>query len=112
MTDQAMATVERVAQAAETMRGELRKVIVGQEDVVEQIIIALLARGHALLVGVPGLGKTLLVKSIARMFSLTFKRIQFTPDLMPADIFGTEVMEEDSATGHRAFRFLRGPVFA
>jgi MoxR-like ATPase len=74
--------------------------------------VTLLARGHCLLVGVPGLGKTLLVKSIARLFSLTFKRIQFTPDLMPADIFGTEVMEEDPATGQRAFRFIRGPVFA
>ena len=105
-------TVERIAEASERMLAELRKVFVGQEQVVEQIIVTLLARGHCLLVGVPGLGKTLLVKSIAKMFSLTFKRIQFTPDLMPADIFGTEVMEEDVSTGRRAFRFLRGPVFA
>ena len=104
--------VEKVGRASERMLAELRKVIIGQEDVVEQIIITLLGRGHCLLVGVPGLGKTLLVKSIARMFSLSFKRIQFTPDLMPADIFGTEVMEEDPGTGKRSFRFLQGPLFA
>jgi len=112
MTDQGNDAVKRIAAAAETMRHELRKVIVGQDDVIEQVIVTLLAKGHALLVGVPGLGKTLLVKSIARMFSLSFKRIQFTPDLMPADIFGTEVMEEDANSGRRTFRFIRGPVFA
>ena len=105
-------TVERVADASGKLFSELGKVIIGQQNVVEQIVITLMARGHCLLVGVPGLGKTLLVKSIARMFSLTFKRIQFTPDLMPADIFGTEVMEEDASTGKRDFRFIRGPVFA
>ncbi len=104
--------VARVREARERIMGELQKAIVGQDEVIEQIIVALLAGGHALLVGVPGLGKTLLVKSIARMFSLQFKRIQFTPDLMPADIFGAEVMEEDPATGRRSFRFLRGPIFA
>ncbi len=104
--------VSRVAEAAKRIRDELGKVIVGQDEVVGQIIVTLLARGHCLLVGVPGLGKTLLVKTLARMFSLSFKRIQFTPDLMPADIFGTEVMEEDAHSGQRAFRFLRGPVFA
>jgi len=104
--------VERVAQAHDRILNELGKAIVGQREVIEEIIVTLLARGHCLLVGVPGLGKTLLVKSIARMCSLTFKRIQFTPDLMPADIFGTEVMEEDPATGKRSFRFVRGPVFA
>ena len=105
-------TVARVADASEKMFAELGKVIIGQRDVVEQIIITLMARGHCLLVGVPGLGKTLLVKSIARMFSLSFKRIQFTPDLMPADISGTEVMEEDISTGRREFRFIHGPIFA
>ncbi len=110
--DQGREVVDRIGKASDKMLTELRKVIVGQQDVVEQIIITLLARGHCLLVGVPGLGKTLLVKSIARMFSLSFKRVQFTPDLMPADIFGTEVMEEDPATGKRNFRFIRGPVFA
>ena len=94
------------------LKAELAKVIVGQQDVIDQIIITLLAGGHALLTGVPGLGKTLLVKSVAQLFSLSFKRIQFTPDLMPADIFGTEVLQEDPATGNREFKFLKGPVFA
>jgi MoxR-like ATPase len=104
--------VRRVADAREKILAELGKVIVGQQDVIDQILVALLCSGHALLVGVPGLGKTLLVKSIARLFSLSFHRIQFTPDLMPADIFGTEVMEEDERTGKRSFRFIPGPVFA
>ena len=104
--------VARVAAARSTILSELQKAIIGQQETIEQIIVTLLTGGHCLLVGVPGLGKTLLVKSIARMFSLTFKRIQFTPDLMPADIFGTEVVEEDPATGRRNFRFVRGPVFA
>jgi MoxR-like ATPase len=112
MDEQGRDAIEQVASASGRMLAELGKVIVGQQPVIEQIVVTLLARGHALLVGVPGLGKTLLVKSIARMFSLQFKRIQFTPDLMPADIFGTEVMEEDTATGRRQFRFIRGPVFA
>jgi len=90
---------------------ELRKVLVGQEEVLDLMLICLLARGHCLLTGVPGLGKTLLVKTVASTLSLDFKRIQFTPDLMPADIFGTEVVEEDSATGKRHFRFIPGPVF-
>lgn len=104
--------VEKVRKARERAMTELRKNVVGQEEVIDQIVIALLARGHALLLGVPGLGKTLLVKSIAQLFSLSFKRIQFTPDLMPADIFGSEVVEEDPATGKRHFRFVKGPVFA
>jgi len=112
MEEQGREAVERIASASERMQAELGKTIVGQQAVIEQIVVTLLARGHALLVGVPGLGKTLLVKSIARLFSLQFKRIQFTPDLMPADISGTEVMEEDAATGRRQFRFIRGPVFA
>ena len=104
--------VEKVRQASEKMTAQMRRVFVGQEATIEQVTITLLARGHCLLVGVPGLGKTLLVKTIARMFTLSFKRIQFTPDLMPADIFGTDVMEEDMATGRRQFRFVRGPIFA
>ena len=108
MTD----TVEKVRLAREKIFTEIRKSVVGQDEVIEEIIIALLARGHALLMGVPGLGKTLLVKSIAQLFSLSFKRIQFTPDLMPADIFGTEVIEEDPATGKRNFRYVKGPIFA
>lgn len=104
--------IESVGAARRRILDEIHKVFVGQDEAIERIIVSLLAGGHVLLVGVPGLGKTLLVKSIARMFSLEFKRIQFTPDLMPADIFGTELVEEDPATGKRAFRFAKGPVFA
>ncbi|NOY82606.1 MAG: MoxR family ATPase [Kiritimatiellaeota bacterium] len=102
----------KVQEARAALDRELRKVFYGQDTVVEQIVLALLSGGHCLIVGVPGLGKTLLVKSIAQLFSLSFKRIQFTPDLMPADIFGAEVMEEDPGTGRRQFRFVQGPVFA
>ena len=94
------------------LRAELAKVIVGQEDVLDQMLICIFARGHAILEGVPGLAKTLMVSTIARSLSLDFARIQFTPDLMPSDITGTEVIQEDRATGQRAFRFLPGPVFA
>ena len=104
--------VEKVKNARQKMMGELEKAIIGQTDVLEQIAIALFSRGHVLLMGVPGLGKTLLVKSIAQIFSLSFKRIQFTPDLMPADIFGTEVIEEEPGTGKHTFKFMKGPVFA
>ncbi len=94
------------------IKSELAKVIVGQEDVVEEVLIAILTRSHALLVGVPGLAKTLLVSSLAQTLHLGFKRIQFTPDLMPSDITGTEVIYQDQATGAREFRFLKGPIFA
>ena len=104
--------VDKVKKAREKMVSELGKVIVGQNDVLEQIAIAMFSRGHVLLMGVPGLGKTLLVKTIAEIFSLSFKRIQFTPDLMPADIFGTEVIEEEPGTGKHTFKFVKGPVFA
>lgn len=104
--------LSNIQNARERISAELSKVIIGQETIIEQMIIGLMARGHALLTGVPGLGKTLLVKSIAETFSLSFKRIQFTPDLMPADILGTEVVEEDKATGKRLFRFVHGPIFA
>ncbi len=104
--------IEQIGDAYSRLLNEIHKAIVGQDEAIEQIIIALLAGGHALLIGVPGLGKTLLVKSIARILSLQFKRIQFTPDLMPADIFGTEIIEEDPATGRRSFRFAKGPIFA
>lgn len=96
----------------EELRSRLGTVVVGQEDVIEQLIITLLSGGHGLLTGVPGLGKTLLVKSLASLFSLSFKRIQFTPDLMPADIFGTEVLQVNPDNGMREFRFVQGPVFA
>ncbi len=104
--------VDKVRLARERVFEQIRKSIIGQDAVIEEIIIALLARGHCLLMGVPGLGKTLLVKSISRLFSLSFKRIQFTPDLMPADVVGTEVIEEDPATGKRHFRYVKGPIFA
>ncbi len=104
--------VERIAQVRQAILGELRKVIVGQSQVIEQLLIALLAKGHCLLIGVPGLAKTLLVSTLARVLDLTFKRIQFTPDLMPSDILGTDVLQEDPETGRRRFEFLPGPVFA
>jgi MoxR-like ATPase len=98
--------------AATRLRSEVAKRIVGQEQVVEEVLMAMLAGGHALLVGVPGLAKTLMIRSIAEAMRLEFRRIQFTPDLVPSDITGTEIMEEDTKTGHREFRFVRGPVFA
>ncbi|NMA43332.1 MAG: MoxR family ATPase [Oligosphaeraceae bacterium] len=103
--------VQAMAAMSTSLRSELSKVIVGQEEVIEQIIATIFAGGHALLTGLPGLGKTLLVKSIAKLMSLSFKRIQFTPDLMPADIFGTEVMQVDKQSGERSFRFIHGPLF-
>src|SRR6059058_6158806 len=107
-----MAAVEKLQRAYHDMRSELGKVIVGQEAVIEELLIALFCRGHALLVGVPGLAKTLLISTLARTLGLAFNRIQFTPDLMPSDITGTEVIEEDKTTGGRVLRFVRGPVFA
>ena len=104
--------VEALKHARERILTELRKVIVGQDEVVEQLLTALFANGHVLLVGVPGLAKTLLISSLARVLDLKFSRIQFTPDLMPSDITGTDVIEEDQATARRSFRFIQGPVFA
>ena len=101
-----------LAGAAARLRAEVGRRIVGQEQVIDEILMAMLARGHALLVGVPGLAKTLIIRSIADAMQLEFRRIQFTPDLVPSDITGTEVMEEDPGTGHRTFRFVRGPIFA
>ena len=96
----------------EALRREIGKVIIGQENVVEQLLIALLARGHCLLVGVPGLAKTLLIRTLAQVLDLKFSRIQFTPDLMPSDITGTEIIEERPSSGAKSFRFMQGPVFA
>ncbi len=104
--------VQRLHEAYEKITRELTKTIVGQQQVIEELLIAMFARGHCLLVGVPGLAKTLLIRSLASTLSLKFNRIQFTPDLMPSDITGTEVIQEDKATGERAFKFLEGPVFA
>ncbi|HXG47123.1 MAG TPA: MoxR family ATPase, partial [Methylomirabilota bacterium] len=104
--------VENLKTAAARIKTELAKVIVGQEAVVEEVLIAILTRSHALLVGVPGLAKTLLVSTLSQTLHLSFKRIQFTPDLMPSDITGTEVIYQDPGAGTREFRFLRGPIFA
>ena len=98
--------------AAVRLRDEVSRRIVGQREVLDEILMAVLAGGHALLVGVPGLAKTLMVRSVAESMRLDFRRIQFTPDLVPSDITGTELLEENAATGARSFRFVRGPVFA
>jgi len=103
--------VEKLGQARDAIVTELRKTIVGMEDVIDEMMIAIFARGHCLLVGVPGLAKTLLVSSLAETMSLGFKRIQFTPDLMPSDITGTELLQEDPETHQRRFMFQKGPVF-
>jgi MoxR-like ATPase len=104
--------IETLAGGRERILGEIRKVIVGQGHVVDEILVALFSGGHCLLVGVPGLAKTLLISSVAKILDLSFSRIQFTPDLMPSDITGTDILEEDAASGRRVFRFLRGPIFA
>src|SRR4051812_3210460 len=107
-----IAAVDRLRDAYAKIRGELGKGIVGQDKVLEELLMALFAGGHVILEGVPGLAKTLMISTLARSLSLSFSRIQFTPDLMPSDITGTEVIQEDKATGSRTFKFLRGPVFA
>ena len=107
-----VALVEELNRAYQQMTTELSRVIVGQSKVIEEVLTAVFSRGHALLIGVPGLAKTLLVSTLAEILDLQFKRIQFTPDLMPSDITGTNVMEEDRNTGKRAFRFVKGSVFA
>ena len=104
--------LDRLASAREKLLREIRKAIIGQDDVVEQVLLSLFVGGHSIITGVPGLAKTLLVRTIASVLDLSFKRIQFTPDLMPADITGTEIIEEDRATGRRALEFIRGPIFA
>src|SRR6185503_637849 len=108
--EQAGALAETVAEGRQRILSELRKRIVGQDEVVEQVLMALFTGGHCLITGVPGLAKTLLIKTVAEILHLSFKRIQFTPDLMPADITGTEIIDEDH--GHRALRFVKGPIFA
>src|SRR3954454_1099919 len=105
-------TVEQLRDAHRRLRAEMAKVIVGQDAVLDQLLMAIFCRSHALLVGVPGLAKTLMVSTLAQALDLTFKRIQFTPDLMPSDITGTEVIQDDPATGQRMFKFLPGPIFA
>jgi MoxR-like ATPase len=114
-TDRAAQDKQAVAwlkQAAGQVRSELGKVIVGQDEVVEQLLVAIFAKGHCLLEGVPGLAKTLLISSLSKTMDMSFKRIQFTPDLMPSDIVGTEILQEDPVTKARMFKFMRGPIFA
>ena len=106
------ATLAALTDAMARLRAEVGRVIVGQDETVHHVLAALLARGHVLLVGVPGLAKTLLVRTLSQALDLSFNRVQFTPDLMPSDITGTEILEEDHATGRRAFQFVRGPIFA
>jgi MoxR-like ATPase len=107
-----VAAVQKCAEAYSRLRTELAKVIVGQNEVIEQVLVAITARGHALLEGVPGLAKTLLVSSLARAMHLSFKRVQFTPDLMPSDITGTDIIQENLETRAREYKFLPGPLFA
>jgi len=104
--------LERISEAHARLRQEIGKIIVGQDEVIEQMLECIFSRGHALVVGVPGLAKTLLISTIARALSLDFSRIQFTPDLMPSDITGTEVFQEDKTTGQRSLCFIHGPIFA
>jgi MoxR-like ATPase len=104
--------VEKLRKAYAAMKDEIKKVIVGQDHVVDELFMAMFCRGHCLLIGVPGLAKTLLISTLSRVLSLSFNRIQFTPDLMPSDITGTEVIQEDRSTGKREFKFLPGPIFA
>ncbi|MFV1966931.1 MAG: AAA family ATPase [Pirellulaceae bacterium] len=112
LEDHDVQAVQQINKAYRQITAELEKVIVGQRQVIEELLIVLFARGHCLLVGVPGLAKTLMIRTLADALSLTFNRIQFTPDLMPSDITGTEVIQEDKTTGQREFRFRPGPVFA
>jgi len=112
IVDRDLEAVSEISQARDEIRREIGRVIIGQEAVIDQLLIALFSRGHSIFVGVPGLAKTLLVSTLAEVLNLKFNRIQFTPDLMPSDITGTDVLEEDRTTGKRMFRFVRGPIFA
>src|SRR5436190_22594174 len=104
--------IARLGEARKRLKEEIARIIIGQEHVVDDLLTALFARGHCLMIGVPGLAKTLMVRTISQAIDLSFNRIQFTPDLMPSDITGTEIIEEDKTTGTRQFRFVKGPVFA
>ena len=104
--------LERLAEVYEKILREIHKVIIGQDEIIHQLLIALFSKGHCLIIGVPGLAKTLLINTLAEVLDLKFSRIQFTPDLMPSDITGTEIIEEDLSTGRKQFRFIKGPIFA
>src|SRR5205823_9058763 len=105
-------SIRKLRDAFNEIKAQMAKVIVGQDQVIEELLIALFSRGHCILEGVPGLAKTLMISTLSKTLSLAFSRIQFTPDLMPSDITGTEVIEENRSTGHREFKFLEGPIFA
>ncbi len=109
---QDLEAVEKLNEARNKIKNEIKKVIVGQERVINELLVALLSNGHCLLIGVPGLAKTLMISTISRILDLKFNRIQFTPDLMPSDITGTEIIQENVSTGERTFRFVKGPIFA
>ena len=106
-----LALVEKMRDHTDRIRNEVGKIIVGQRDVLDQILMCILANGHALLIGLPGMAKTLTVRTIAQVLNLKFKRVQFTPDLMPGDIIGTDVLETNQTTGEKVFRFIKGPIF-
>src|SRR4030042_1563546 len=111
ITDADLAQAQEMGRKKNEITAEIKKVIIGQDKVIEEILIALFCRGHCLLVGVPGLAKPLLISTLAGIMDLNFNRVQFTPDLMPSDITGTDILEEDPATRKRTFRFIRGPLF-
>ena len=104
--------IDKLSNVFNTIKTEMGKIIVGQENIIEQLLISLFAKGHCLLIGVPGLAKTLMIKTLADVLDLQFSRIQFTPDLMPYDITGTEIIEDDLSTGKKSFKFIKGPIFA
>ena len=106
-----MAVIARLREARDRVKHEMSKVVVGQNEIIDSLLIGLLCRGHILMLGVPGLGKTLMARTLARTLEMEFRRVQFTPDLMPADITGTDVMEEDQTTGKHRVSFMQGPVF-
>ena len=107
-----LAAIRKLGESRKKLKSEISKVIIGQEHVVDDLLTVIFSRGHCLMIGVPGLAKTLMVRTIAQAIDLDFNRIQFTPDLMPSDITGTEILEENKTTGGREFKFVKGPVFA
>src|SRR4029079_3447567 len=104
--------LDKLSHARTRIMNEVRKAILGQDEVIEQVLMSIFVGGHTIITGVPGLAKTLLIRTLANVLDLSFNRIQFTPDLMPADITGTEIIEENRATGHRSMQFIHGPIFA
>ena len=111
-TEKDLESLENISKSRDLFFKEINKVVIGQKKILNQLFIALLSNGHTLLVGVPGLAKTLIIKTFSEVLDMSFKRIQFTPDLMPSDITGTELIDLDQETGQRSFRFFKGPVFA